>query len=73
LLRSHEERTRGDEAGDRFVPPAPGGMAGPSRHPIAPRRIRRPDEELYEDLCEALIHRDELDDGRRPRTDWAFG
>jgi hypothetical protein len=35
--------------------------AGPSRHPIAPRGTRRSDEELYEDLCEALMHRDEVD------------
>jgi hypothetical protein len=67
--RSYEGRTRGDDAGDRFVPsrtergaPQPAHrMAGPSRHPIAPRGIRRSDEELYEDICEALMHRDDLD------------
>ncbi|MGH8289323.1 MAG: hypothetical protein ACREV7_09890 [Steroidobacteraceae bacterium] len=35
--------------------------AGPSRHPIAPRSIHRSAEELYENLCEALVHRDDLD------------
>ena len=66
---SYEGRTRGDDAGDSFVPPdAQGGgartahrMAGPSRHPLAPRGIRRSDAELYEDICEALMQRDDVD------------
>ena len=66
---SYEGRTRGEDAGDRFVPPdAHGGgaqpahrMAGPSRNPLAPRGIRRSDAELYEDICEALLHRDDVD------------
>jgi len=66
---SYEGRTRGDDTGDRFVPPdAPTGgerpahrMAGPSRHPLAPRGIRRSDAELYEDICEALLQRDDVD------------
>lgn len=66
---SYEGRTRGEDTGDRFVPPEPpsGGaqpahrMAGPSRHPLAPRGIRRSDPELYEDICVALLHRDDLD------------
>lgn len=66
---SYEGRTRGDDTGDRFVPPdtSAGGarpahrMAGPSRHPLAPRGIRRSDTELYEDICEALMQRDDLD------------
>lgn len=66
---SYEGRTRGDDAGDRFVPPEPrrGGarpahrMAGPSRHPIAPRQIHRSDAQLYEDICEALLRRDDVD------------
>jgi osmotically-inducible protein OsmY len=66
---SYEGRTRGDDGGDRFVPAesAPGGarpahrMAGPSRHPIAPRAVQRSDAELHEDLCEALLHREDLD------------
>jgi len=62
---SYEGRTRGDGTGDRFVPP--GGaqpahrMAGPSRHPLAPRDIRRSDEELYEDICEALLEQHDVD------------
>ena len=61
---SYEGRTRGDDTGDRFVPPdaqAAHRMAGPSRHPLAPRGIRRSDAELYEDICEALLQRDDLD------------
>lgn len=66
---SYEGRTRGDDSGDRFVPaetPQGGArpahrMAGPSRHPIAPRDVQRSDAELYEDLCEALLHREDLD------------
>ena len=51
---SYEGRTRGDDTGDRFVPsdtrrsgtrPAH-RMARPSRHPLAPRGIRRSDAEL---------------------------
>lgn len=66
---SYEGRTRGDDTGDRFVPagseregvqPAH-RMAGPSRQPIAPRPIQRSDAQLYEDICEALMHRDDLD------------
>jgi osmotically-inducible protein OsmY len=67
--RSYEGRTRGDDAGDRFVPSdtEAGGaetahrMAGPSRHPLAPRGIRRTDAQLYEDICEALMQRDDVD------------
>jgi hypothetical protein len=66
---SYEGRTRGDDTGDRFVPPDadPGDesrahrMAGRSRHPIAPRDPHRSDAELYEDLCETLLARDDLD------------
>jgi BON domain len=66
---SYEGRTRGDDTSDRFVAPAaPGGddqpahrMAGPSRHPLAPREIRRSDAQLYEDICEALLQRDDVD------------
>lgn len=66
---SYQGRTRGDDTGDRFVAPdARGGdaqpahrMAGPSRHPLAPRGIRRSDAELYEDICEALLQRDDVD------------
>jgi hypothetical protein len=66
---SYEGRTRGDDTGDRFVPsdvrqgsaqPAH-RMAGPSRHPIAPQHIHRTDAELYEDICEALLHRNDVD------------
>jgi BON domain len=65
---SYQGRIRGD-AGDRFVAsdtresgaqPAH-RMAGPSRHPLAPRGIRRTDAELYEDICEALLQRDDVD------------
>lgn len=67
--RSYEGRTRGDDTADRFVPSdARGGnqqpahrMAGPSRHPLAPRSISRSDAQLYEDICEALLHRDDVD------------
>lgn len=65
---SYEGRTRGDDTGDRFVPPdGQAGtqpvhrMAGPSRHPVAPRSIHRSDAELYEDICEALLLRDDVD------------
>ena len=67
---SYEGRTRGDDASDRFASPeaARGGSegqthrrAGPSRHPIAPRPIRRSDAELYEDICEALMQREDVD------------
>lgn len=66
---SYEARTRGDDTSDRFVPPdAREGtarpahrMAGPSRHPLAPRDIQRSDAELYEDICEALVHREDVD------------
>lgn len=66
---SYEGRTRGDDTGDRFVPPdaSRGGarpahrMRGPSRHPLAPRRIQRSDAQLYEDICEALLRRDDVD------------
>lgn len=66
---SYEGRTRGDDTGDRFVPPdAPQGdedrahrMGGRSRHPIAPRDLHRSDAELYEDICEALLARDDVD------------
>lgn len=66
---AYEGRTRGDDTGDRFVQSdtAAGGvqtahrMAGPSRHPLAPRGIRRSDPQLYEDICEALMQRDDLD------------
>jgi hypothetical protein len=63
----YEGRTSGDLA-DRFVPA--GGdprqqpahrMRGPSRHPLAPRQIHRTDAELYEDVCEALMRRVDLD------------
>lgn len=69
-LSSYEGRTRGDDAADRFASPeaARGGSdghahrrAGPSRHPIAPRPIRRSDPELYEDICEALTERRDVD------------
>jgi hypothetical protein len=67
--RSYEGRTRGEDAADRFVPPGTGRDAprpahrarGPSRHPIAPDHVRRSDEEIYEDICEALVQRDDLD------------
>jgi len=67
--RSYEGRTRGDDTGDRFVPadtPENGAqpahrMAGPSRHPLAPRGMHRTDAELYEDVCEALMQRDDVD------------
>jgi osmotically-inducible protein OsmY len=37
-------------------------MAGPSRHPLAPQEgIERTDAELYEDICEALMRRDDVD------------
>lgn len=66
---SYHGRTRGDDAVDRFVPPESetGGprpahaMAGPSRRPIAPAVIRRSDAQLYEDICEALMQRDDID------------
>ncbi len=66
---SYEGRTRGDDTGDRFVPTdaRDGGsrpahrMAGPSRHPLAPRGLERSDAQLYEDICEALLHRDDVD------------
>lgn len=67
--QSYEGRARGDDTGDRFVPPGERRgdagpahrMAGPSRHPLAPRQIRRSDAQLYEDICEALLLRDDLD------------
>ena len=66
---NNEGRTRGDDTGERFVPPdtRAGGarpahrMAGPSRHPLAPRGIRRSDAELYEDICEALLQHADVD------------
>ena len=66
---SYEGRTRGDDTGDRFVPSDTRGsgtrpahrMAGPSRHPLAPHGIHRSDAELYEDICEALLQRDDVD------------
>jgi len=68
-LSSYEGRTRGDDAGDRFVSPGTRArdarpahrMAGPSRHPLAPQSIQRSDEQIYEDICEALMQRDEVD------------
>jgi len=66
---SYEGRTRGEDTSDRFVTPeARDGtarpahrLAGPSRHPVAPRGAQRSDAELYEDICEALLHRDDVD------------
>ena len=66
---SYEGRTRGDDAGDRFLPSdaRTGGkqpahrMAGPSRHPLAPREVSRTDAQVYEDICEALMQRDDVD------------
>lgn len=66
---SYQGRTRGDDTGDRFVPSAATGsdqqpahrMAGPSRHPLAPRGARRSDAELYEDICEALLEHHDVD------------
>ena len=49
----YQDRTRGDDTAGR--------MPGPSRHPLAPREIRRSDPQLYEDICEALMRRDDLD------------
>lgn len=68
-LGNYEGRTRGDDTADRFVAPdaaASGAqpahrMAGPSRHPLAPRGIERSDAQLYEDICEALLRHDHLD------------
>lgn len=67
--RSYEGRTRGEDTGDRFIPPdAQAGraepahrMAGPSRHPLAPPGMHRTDAELYEDICEALMQCDDVD------------
>ncbi len=36
-------------------------MSGRSRHPIAPRAIHRSGAELHEDICEALLAREDLD------------
>jgi hypothetical protein len=64
---NYEGRTRGDDTGDRFVPPeGPAGrpahrMAGPSRHPLKPRNLQRSDAQIYEDLCEALLRREDVD------------
>jgi hypothetical protein len=66
---SYAGRTRGDDTGDRFAAPDAEGsgaspahrLAGRSRHPLAPRGIRRCDPELYEDICEALLRRDDVD------------
>ena len=69
-LSSYEGRIRGDDASDRFASPeaARAGSEGhahrskgPSRHPIAPRPLRRSDPELYEDICEALMERGDVD------------
>jgi len=58
-----------EEPGQRFIAPEAGESgappvqrnAGPSRHPRTPRDIRRSDAEVYEDICEALVERDDVD------------
>lgn len=66
---SYQGRTRGEDPGDRFGPSESADaraqpahrMAGPSRHPLAPRDMRRADAQVYEDICEALVERDDVD------------